>query len=110
MGSKTVIPYGLYACRVHYQPTRNNQVTSVDLEALWSTLTNMFEVTRSAARPDVSVRNLFVFSHSNALGNARRPAPSSTRSRSPRRPTRRSRRPAPTTPSPRPSRARSSPV
>lgn len=70
MGSKTVIPYGLYACRVHYQPTRNNQVTSVDLEALWSTLTNMFEVTRSAARPDVSVRNLFVFSHSNALGNA----------------------------------------
>ena len=55
---------------MHYQPTRNNQVTSVDLEALWSTLTNMFEVTRSAARPDVSVRNLFVFSHSNALGNA----------------------------------------
>ena len=65
-----MIPYGLYACRIHYQPTKDNQVTKEDLEVLWSTLANMFEVTRSAARPDVSVRNLFVFSHSNALGNA----------------------------------------
>jgi CRISPR-associated protein Csd2 len=70
MGSKSVIPYGLYACRIHYQPTRDNQVTPEDLEVLWSTLATMFEVTRSAARPDVSVRNLFVFSHSNGLGNA----------------------------------------
>lgn len=70
MGNKSVVPYGLYVCRVHYQPTKNNQVTEQDLEVLWSTMTNMFEVTRSAARPDVSVRNLFVFSHSNALGNA----------------------------------------
>lgn len=70
MGSKTVIPYGLYVCRIHYQPTKNNQVTEQDLEVLWSTMANMFEVTRSAARPDVSVRNLFVFNHSNALGNA----------------------------------------
>lgn len=70
MGNKSVIPYGLYACRIHYQPTRDNQVSKEDLEVLWSTLANMFEVTRSAARPDVSVRNLFVFSHSNALGNA----------------------------------------
>lgn len=70
MGNKSVIPYGLYVCRVHYQPTKNNQVTEQDLEVLWATMANMFEVTRSAARPDVSVRNLFVFSHSNALGNA----------------------------------------
>lgn len=70
MGNKSVIPYGLYACRIHYQPTRDNQVTKEDLELLWSTLANMFEITRSAARPEVSVRNLFVFSHSNALGNA----------------------------------------
>lgn len=70
MGNKSVVPYGLYACRIHYQPTRNNRVTEEDLDVLWSTLATMFEVTRSAARPDVSVRNLFVFSHSNALGNA----------------------------------------
>ncbi|MFE7226102.1 type I-C CRISPR-associated protein Cas7/Csd2 [Nocardioides sp. NPDC057577] len=70
MGNKTVVPYGLYVCRIHYQPTRDNQVTKEDLELLWSTIANMFEVTRSAARPDVAVRNLFVFSHSSALGNA----------------------------------------
>lgn len=70
MGNKSVIPYGLYACRVHYQPTKDNQVTVEDLEVLWSTLANMFEITRSAARPDVSVRSLVVFTHSNALGNA----------------------------------------
>lgn len=70
MGNKSVIPYGLYVCRIHYQPTKNNQVTTEDLEVFWSTMADMFEVTRSAARPDVSVRNLFVFSHSNALGNA----------------------------------------
>lgn len=70
MGNKSVIPYGLYVCRIHYQPTRNNQVSEEDLQVLWSSMANMFELTRSAARPDVSVRNLFVFSHSNALGNA----------------------------------------
>jgi CRISPR-associated protein Csd2 len=71
MGNKSVIPYGLYVCRIHYQPTKDNQVTKEDLDVLWSTMANMFEVTRSAARPDVSVRNLFVFTHSNALGSAR---------------------------------------
>jgi CRISPR-associated protein Csd2 len=70
MGMKSVIPYGLYAARVHYQPTRNNQVTSDDLQVLWQSLISLFEVTRSAARPDVNTRGLFVFSHESALGNA----------------------------------------
>lgn len=70
MGSKSVIPYGLYVARVHYQPTRNNQITSDDLNVLWQSLISLFEVTRSAARPDVNTRGLFVFSHNNALGNA----------------------------------------
>lgn len=70
MGSKSVVPYGLYAARIHYQPTRNNQVTGEDLEVLWKSLISLFEVTRSAARPDVNTRGLFVFSHDNALGNA----------------------------------------
>lgn len=68
MGSKTVIPYGLYAVRLHYQPTRDNHVTEPDLALLWDAITTMFEVTRSAARPDVNVRRLDVFSHDNALG------------------------------------------
>lgn len=70
MGNKSVIPYGLYSARIHYQPTKNNHVTAEDLRLFWSTVANMFEVTRSAARPDVSVRGLYVFSHDNALGAA----------------------------------------
>lgn len=70
MGSKTVIPYGLYAARIHYQPTKDNMVTEEDLRVFWQTLATMFEISRSAARPDVNTRGLFVFSHDNALGNA----------------------------------------
>lgn len=70
MGNKSVIPYGLYTVRIHYQPTKNNQVASKDLEVLWATLTTLYEVTRSAARPDVNTRGLFVFTHSSALGDA----------------------------------------
>ncbi|MDR0285807.1 MAG: type I-C CRISPR-associated protein Cas7/Csd2 [Propionibacteriaceae bacterium] len=70
MGSKTVIPYGLYAARIHYQPTRDNQVTADDLRVFWDAVIRMFELTRSAARPDIQVRGLFVFTHDNPLGNA----------------------------------------
>ena len=70
MGNKTVIPYGLYAARIHYQPTRDNQVSEADLQLFWDCVAMMFEVTRSAARPDVNVRRLDVFSHSSPLGNA----------------------------------------
>ena len=70
MGSKTVVPYGLYAARIHYQPTRDNRVTEEDLRLFWQAIGTMFEVTRSAARPSVNVRRLDVFSHDNPLGNA----------------------------------------
>lgn len=70
MGSKTVVPYGLYAVRVHYQPTRDNRVDQADLALLWDAIATMFEVTRSAARPSVNVRRLDVFSHESPLGNA----------------------------------------
>jgi CRISPR-associated protein Csd2 len=70
MGSKTVIPYGLYAARIHYHPTKDNQVTEQDLAVFWSTLVMMFEWTRSAARSDINVRYLGGFSHDNPLGNA----------------------------------------
>jgi len=70
MGSKVVVPYGLYAARIHYQPTRDSAMTKQDLEVLWRSMGHMYEVTRSSVRPDVNVRGLFVFSHDNALGNA----------------------------------------
>lgn len=70
MGSKTVVPYGLYAVRLHYQPTRDNRVTRDDLALLWEAMMTMFEVTRSAARPSVNVRRLDVFTHDSPFGNA----------------------------------------
>lgn len=70
MGSKTVVPYGLYAVRLHYQPTRDNSVTEADLALLWDAMVTMFEVTRSAARPSVNVRRLDVFTHDSPFGNA----------------------------------------
>ncbi|OYO04696.1 CRISPR-associated Csd2 family protein [Propionibacteriaceae bacterium ES.041] len=70
MGNKSVVPYGLYVARVHYQPTKDIAVTTGDLELLWCSLATMFEITRSAARPDISARHLIVFSHDNPFGNA----------------------------------------
>ncbi|NYI70143.1 CRISPR-associated protein Csd2 [Naumannella cuiyingiana] len=70
MGNKSVVPYGLYVTRVHYQPTKGNAVSADDLQLLWDSLATMFENTRSAARPDVAARQLLIFSHDNPLGNA----------------------------------------
>lgn len=70
MGSKSVVPFGLYQARVHYQPTKENYVAAEDLQLLWDSLATMFELTRSAARPDITVRHLVVFSHDDPLGKA----------------------------------------
>lgn len=70
MGAKSVVPYALYAAQVHYQPNKDCPVTSDDLAVFWHALQSMFELTRSAARPDVNVRSLNVFTHENRLGNA----------------------------------------
>lgn len=70
MGSKTVVPYGLYVARVHYQPTRENKVTSTDLAVFWNALLSMFENTRSATRGDLHTRAIHVFTHDHPLGNA----------------------------------------
>ena len=40
-----------------------------DLELLWTAIINMFEHDRSAARGKMCMRKLYVFKHSNALGN-----------------------------------------
>ncbi len=70
MGNKTVVPYGLYLARVHYQPVKDGEIDAQDLQVFWTALSTMFELTRSAARPDMSTRGLFVFSHESPLGNA----------------------------------------
>lgn len=68
--SKTVIPYGLYVARISYVPTRDAVVSEKDLALFWEALQWLYEASPSAARPDVNVRGLHVFSHSSSLGSA----------------------------------------
>lgn len=72
MGSRWVVPFGLYRASVTYNPflAKASQVTEADLALLWEAFVHSWEFTRSAARPDVSCAGLYVFSHSSALGNA----------------------------------------
>ena len=72
MGRKHIVPYGLY--RVHgYISAKLAEQTgfdSDDLELFWQALQNMFEHDRSAARGEMVARKLYIFKHSNELGNA----------------------------------------
>ena len=72
MGGKWTIPYALYTVEMHYSCARGTQtgVTPDDLQLLYTTLLNMFDHDRSAARGIMTTRGLYTFSHSNAFGNA----------------------------------------
>jgi CRISPR-associated protein Csd2 len=79
MGSKWTVPYGLYRAHAYFSAPRAAQtgVTSDDLAALWQAITMMFDHDRSAARGDMQLCGLFIFSHPNPLGVV--PAASLTR-------------------------------
>lgn len=72
MGRKAIVPYGLYRTHGFFNPFLAEQtgVSKEDLELFWEALTNMFEFDRSAARGEMAVRGLWVFSHENSKGNA----------------------------------------
>ena len=71
MGRKHIIPYGLYLAKgfVSASLAEKTGFNDTDLELLWSSLVNMFEHDRSAARGVMSSQKLFVFKHDNKLGN-----------------------------------------
>lgn len=72
MGRKFTVPYGLYRCHgfisAHF--AEQTGFTDADLNVFWDALINMFEHDHSAARGQMNARGLYVFEHSNALGNA----------------------------------------
>lgn len=72
MGRKNTVPYGLYVSRgfVSAHLAAQTGFSEQDLELLWEALLNMFEHDRSAARGLMATRNLIVFKHDSALGNA----------------------------------------
>ncbi|OGR23202.1 MAG: type I-C CRISPR-associated protein Cas7/Csd2 [Desulfobacterales bacterium RIFOXYA12_FULL_46_15] len=72
MGRKNTVPYGVYVAYGFISPHLAAQTgfNESDLALLWSSLTNMFEHDRSAARGLMSTQRLVVFKHDSALGNA----------------------------------------
>lgn len=73
MGNKYIIPYALYRCEGFISANLARRVTGFsdeDLEILWESIINMFELDRSAARGNMAVRALIVFKHESELGCA----------------------------------------
>ena len=72
MGRKHTIAYGLYRAHgfVNASFAAQTGFTEEDLNLLWKSLGNMFDVDRSAARGLMCPRGLHVFKHASALGEA----------------------------------------
>ncbi|WOC32935.1 MULTISPECIES: type I-C CRISPR-associated protein Cas7/Csd2 [Caproicibacterium] len=73
MGSKYIVPYGLYRCEGYVSANLARKATGfseADLNLLWDAIINMFEYDRSAARGQMAVRKLIIFKHATELGNA----------------------------------------
>lgn len=72
MGRKNTVPYALYMGYGFVSPAlaRQTHFGKEDLTLLWSALRQMFEHDRSAARGLMSMREVVVFEHEGALGNA----------------------------------------
>ena len=73
MGSKWIVPYGLYRMDGYISACLAEKLTgfsNTDLELLWEALLRMFEFDRSAARGNMATRKLYVFKHDSPLGEA----------------------------------------
>lgn len=73
MGSKYIVPYGLYRCEGFISANLARKTTGFseeDLKLLWDAIYNMFEEDHSAARGKMAVRKLIIFKHDSELGNA----------------------------------------
>jgi CRISPR-associated protein Csd2 len=71
MGSRLMIPYGLYRAHVFYTPTEGSGVTEADLALAWEALERTWELDRAAARGMMACQGLYIFTHDNPLGNAK---------------------------------------
>lgn len=71
MGRKFTVPYGLYRAYgfVSAPLAKQTGFSAIDLELLWDSLENMFDLDRSASRGMMSTRKLVIFKHSTKLGD-----------------------------------------
>ncbi|MBZ5554865.1 MAG: type I-C CRISPR-associated protein Cas7/Csd2 [Acidobacteriia bacterium] len=79
MGRKALVNYGLYRLHGFYNPflasqdlnkTSGTGFKAADLAVLYRALANMFEFDHSASRGEMHAQALFVFEHTDSLGNA----------------------------------------
>jgi len=72
MGKKNFIPYGLYRAEGYVSAllAKKTGFDENDLELLWTSIVNMFEIDHSAARGKMCLRKLYIFKHSSPLGDA----------------------------------------
>src|SRR6266487_3644212 len=72
MGRKAFVPYGLYVGYGFFVPYFAQQTgfSTEDLELFWTALQSIWDIDRSASRGMLALRGLYVFNHSNALGDA----------------------------------------
>jgi CRISPR-associated protein Csd2 len=72
MGRKHIVPYGLYCAHgfVSAKLAGKTGFSDQDLDLLWEALEQMFEHDHSAARGEMSARDLIIFRHESDLGNA----------------------------------------
>lgn len=79
MARKALVNYALYRLHGFYNPflasqelnrTNGTGFTAADLAALYRALANMFEFDHSASRGEMHAQALFVFEHTESLGNA----------------------------------------
>ncbi|MFI7102708.1 type I-C CRISPR-associated protein Cas7/Csd2 [Streptomyces sp. NPDC050161] len=71
MGTKHIVPYGLYRGEGHFSAPLASRtgVTSDDLAMFWRAFTLMFDHDRAAARGELNLRGLYVFTHNDKYGN-----------------------------------------
>lgn len=72
MGSKWIVPYGLYVATgmIDAVTANENGFSEEDLELFWEALLNMFDNDQSSARGRMSTCKLIVFKHDTLMGNA----------------------------------------
>lgn len=72
MGTKHIVPYGLYRGEGHFSAplAARTGITTQDLEIFWRAFTLMFDHDRAAARGELNLRGLYVFTHDDKYGKA----------------------------------------
>ncbi len=73
MGRKHVIPYALYTQKATLNPFRAKEsgYTEADFEILLEACKHMYEHERSTSRGIMTLRQIFIFEHTDPFGNAR---------------------------------------